>query len=255
MNILCVSDLIDPLIYTTSAHKNFPEIDLILCAGDLPMDYIDFIVSVFNKPTYFIFGNHDLKEFHYYHGKRQTITQTNPGTHNTVFSSPTCEATNLEFNHGAVYAGFKNLKIQTGKLKNKKGKQTPLLITGISGSRKYNNGLNQYTDFEMFLRLCILIPRLLLNKIIYGRYTDIFLTHATPRNIHDHNDPCHTGFKPFNWFIKRFKPKYMIHGHIHLYDQREERVGTYDKTTVINAYAHYVLQIPDDIYYSTTEKI
>ena len=66
MKILCVSDQIDPLIYNSNAVKNFSDIDLILCAGDLPMDYVDFIVSVFNKPTYFIFGNHDLKEYPLY---------------------------------------------------------------------------------------------------------------------------------------------------------------------------------------------
>ena len=66
MKILCVSDQIDPLIYNSNAVKNFPDIDLILCAGDLPMDYVDFIVSGFNKPTYCIFGNHDLKEYKYY---------------------------------------------------------------------------------------------------------------------------------------------------------------------------------------------
>ena len=65
MKILCVSDQIDPLIYNQNAKKHFPDIDLILCAGDLPMDYVDFIESVFNKPTYFVFGNHDLSEFKY----------------------------------------------------------------------------------------------------------------------------------------------------------------------------------------------
>ncbi len=255
MNILCVSDLIDPLIYNSNAHNNFPDVDVILCAGDLPMDYIDFIVSVFNKPTYFIFGNHDLKEFHYYHGKRDTITHSNSNPNNGIFSSPTCEATNLEFNHGAIYAGFKNLILKDFVIKNRRGKPTPLLITGISGSRKYNNGLNQYTDFQMYLHLFALLPRLFMNKILYGRYTDIFLTHATPLNIHDHKDPCHVGFKPFNWFLKKFKPRYMVHGHIHLYDQREERVGDYGNTTIVNAYAHYVLSIPTDIYCKTTELI
>ena len=33
MKILCVSDQIDPLIYNQNARKNFPDIDLILCAG------------------------------------------------------------------------------------------------------------------------------------------------------------------------------------------------------------------------------
>ena len=33
----------------------------------------------------------------------------------------------------------------------------------------------------------------------------------------------------------------MIHGHIHLYDQREERITQVEETTIVNAYAHYVL--------------
>ena len=57
MKILCISDFVDPLIYSQELKNNFPDIDLILCAGDLPLDYIDFIVSILNKPTYFIFGN------------------------------------------------------------------------------------------------------------------------------------------------------------------------------------------------------
>ena len=65
MKILCVSDMIDPLIYNQNASSFFSDVDMILCAGDLPMDYVDFIVSIFNKPTFFIFGNHNLNEFHY----------------------------------------------------------------------------------------------------------------------------------------------------------------------------------------------
>ena len=42
-----------------------------------------------------------------------------------------------------------------------------------------------------------------------------------------------------------FKPTYLIHGHIHLYDMREERIGVYNNTTVINAYAHHILEIPE----------
>ena len=33
----------------------------------------------------------------------------------------------------------------------------------------------------------------------------------------------------------------MIHGHIHIYDQREERISQFEQTTIVNAYAHYVL--------------
>lgn len=226
MKILCVSDQIDPLIYNNNARKNFPDIDLILCAGDLPMDYIEFIVSTFNKPTYFIFGNHDLKEFKYYH--KSSSDDTN---YNTMFNS-----LDISHNHGAVYTGFKVISNKEIKIDS-----TPLLLAGIPGTLRYNNGLNQYTESQMRLHILSMIPKLLLNKIRYGRFLDIFLTHATPYKVHDRQDPCHTGFKSFNWFLKIFKPKFMIHGHIHLYDQREERISKYEQTTVINAFAHYVI--------------
>ena len=96
----------------------------------------------------------------------------------------------------------------------------------------------------MKFKLLQLIPKLIYNKIRYGRFLDIFLTHATPRHVHDKEDPCHKGFKCFNKFIKRFKPLYMVHGHIHLYDLNEPRISIYDKTIVVNAYGHYVIELP-----------
>ncbi|MCI5665568.1 MAG: metallophosphoesterase [Spirochaetia bacterium] len=233
MKILCVSDYVDPLIYNQNAKEIFPDIDAIICAGDLPMDYIDFIVSVFNKPTYFIFGNHNLKDFGFYH----------------KIDSPQGEQQYMERKHhgsGAKYMGFKTSVENIFTIKDSvTGKERPLLMAGVSGSLKYNNGLCQYSDFEMKLKLIKMIPKLLKNKKKYGTYLDIFLTHATPRHIHDHEDPCHKGFECFNWFIEKFKPTYMIHGHIHLYDMREERIGVYNNTTVINAYAHHILEIPE----------
>lgn len=249
MKILCVSDQIDPLIYNINAARNFEDIDLILCAGDLPMDYVDFIVSVFNKPTYFIFGNHDLTEFRYYHSVPGTTAASSTSAQSTatfaIASLKKSETGNPH--HGAIYAGFKNIAIKSLPVKNSQGKDTPLLITGISGSIKYNNGLCQYTNTEMFFHLLKLIPGLIYNKIRYGRYLDIFLTHASPFGIHDHKDPCHVGFKCFNWFLEKFKPRYMLHGHIHLYDQREERISTYKETEVINVFAHYVLNFETEV--------
>ncbi len=234
MKILCVSDYVDPLIYNQNAKEAFSDIDLILCAGDLPMDYIDFIVSVFNKPTYFVFGNHDLKEYHLYHRESRL-----EGQHMTRNYEQSMNG------HGATYLGFKafineNLRI-TDPLT---GKSSPLLIAGTSGSIRYNNGLCQFTEAQMKRKLLKLVPKLIYNKLKYGRYLDIFMTHASPRHIHDHEDPCHLGFECYNWFLQRFKPTYMVHGHIHLYDLREERIGKYYDSIVVNAYAHHVIELP-----------
>jgi len=236
MKILCVSDQIDPLVYSTQAKERFSDIDLVLCAGDLPSDYIDFIVSTLNKPTYFIFGNHNLTEFGYYHKQKK-----HTGAH------PTLQRENpiydMKGSFGGVYAGFKILKDKSLSLEGQNGKKRPLLIGGVSGSIRYNNGLNQYTDRQMFFKLLALVPSLFWNKIRYGSFLDIFLTHASPRHIHDKEDPCHKGFECFNWFIKKFQPTYLVHGHIHLYDMNTPRKTEVGNTTVVNAFSHTILEL------------
>ncbi len=240
MKILCVSDQIDPLVYSAKVKERFKDIDLILCAGDLPSDYIDFIVSSLNKPTYFIFGNHNLEDFPLYH--KVPLAQ---GAHPTF----TEEIANYDMRgrHGADYAGFRVIEdkrlVVSGKKKNR-----PLLIAGVSGSKRYNKGLCQYTESQMRRKLFALYPRLLWNKIRYGEYLDIFLTHASPRKIHDREDPCHIGFECFNSFIQRFSPRFFVHGHIHLYDMNDKRKTnvktSQGETTVVNAFSHVVLEFP-----------
>ena len=219
MKILCVSDQISPLVYSSGAKTYFQDVDMVLCAGDLAMEYVDYIVTTLNKPTYFVFGNHNLEEFFVYHPNE---------THRH-----TQERNSLLYCHGAVYAGFKVIRDEK------------LLIAGCSGSMRYNHGDCQYTESQMKRRLRKMIPKLILNKIRYGRYLDIFLTHASPLGIHDKPDRCHRGFKCYRWFLKKFKPKYMIHGHIHLYDQNESRVTQWESTTIVNGFSHYVLEVDD----------
>ena len=239
MKILCVSDQIDPLVYSNKIKERFKDIDLVLCAGDLPSEYIDFIVSSLNKPTYFVFGNHNLNEFGYYHKQKLPA-----GPHPTFIEEHT--VLDMKGSFGAIYAGFKVLKDNQLKVTGKNGGQRPLLIAGASGSIRYNNGLCQYTNREMFFHLLKLAPKLIFNKIRYGKAADIFLTHASPRHVHDKEDPCHIGFECFNWFIKKFEPTYLVHGHIHLYDINAERITKVEKTTVVNAYSYCIIELNGD---------
>lgn len=214
MKILCVSDQIDPLVYSASIRDRFADVDLVLGAGDLPLDYLDFIVSSLNKPLIFVFGNHNIEEMRYFLG----------GTFNAWN-----DETKGFHGSGAVHAGSK-IKIEEG-----------LIIMGLGGSMRYNRGENQFTEFEMYLEIFKLIPRLLWNRLFHRRFLDILLTHAPPRGIHDKPDKCHWGFKSFLWFMKTFKPKYLIHGHIHLYDLSDIRCTQWGETTVINAYGHFII--------------
>jgi len=120
-------------------------------------------------------------------------------------------------------------------------KKNRILIVGLGGSMVYNFGKHQYSEIQMTFRIIKLFPKLIFNKIVYGRFLDIFITHSPPRGIHDDiKDKVHTGFKCFLWFMRLFKPKYLIHGHIHLYDINANRVTFYSKTKVINAYNYYI---------------
>ncbi len=81
-----------------------------------------------------------------------------------------------------------------------------------------------------------LVPRLMLNKITYGRYLDIFVTHAASAGIHDDDDPAHQGVDAFRWLIETFKPRLHLHGHVHVYNPFTPRETQYKDTRVINTY-------------------
>jgi len=98
-----------------------------------------------------------------------------------------------------------------------------------------------YTEAEMRTNIGRLLPRLLRNRVKYGRYLDILVAHSPPFGIHDKPDLPHTGFKIFLSFLEWFKPAYMLHGHIHIYRHNTVRVSRYDETTIINVYPYFVL--------------
>jgi Icc-related predicted phosphoesterase len=222
MKILCVSDTTDSLIYSDTVKDRFGDIDYILAAGDLSLDYLEFIVSSLNKPLLFVFGNHNLGDFAYYSRKSNFFPSHEP----------------LELNLTRYFAAAAGATHIGGKAV----REGTLLFAGLGGSMRYNNGENQFTEFEMKLEMFKLFPRLLLNKLFFGRYIDILLTHAPPFGIHDRQDRCHRGFKSFLWFMRVFKPKYLVHGHIHIYGRDEVRRTQYYSTMVVNAYSHIIIE-------------
>jgi uncharacterized protein len=222
MKILCVSDHRDPIVYSSQIKSRFGHIDLVLAAGDLELEYYGFIVSSLNKPLLFVFGNHNLSRLPAY---RKKLRDPFIGT---------AESGYLEPSFGSTHVG--------GKIRRVKG----LIVAGLGGSRRYNDGLNQFSERAMFMRMMRLFPALLLNRIIHGRYLDILLTHTPPFGIGDLPDVCHQGFKVFLWFMRVFRPTYLIHGHIHLYDLNAKRESVYHQTRVVNAYDHTVIEIDID---------
>ena len=220
LKILCISDKIDPLIYSNNIKNRFSDIDLILSAGDLELKYYGFIVSSLNKPLLFVFGNHNLKSLSRYRNR-----------HDLFEVKGLRPITGIPPSYGSIYLG--------DKVKNIKS----LLVAGLGGSMKYNNGPNQFSEFEMSLKIFKILPKLIFNRIFHERWLDILLTHTPPRGLGDKEDICHMGFKIFRTFIKLFKPQYLLHGHIHLYDINASREIMFMGTRIVNIYEHKIIEI------------
>ncbi len=113
-----------------------------------------------------------------------------------------------------------------------------LRIMGFSGSRWYNGGVHQYHEKEM--------KKLIRRKwfqLLQESKVDIIISHAPPRFINDCEDPCHKGFKSFRRLIKKKKPTWFIHGHIHqLFNDRTQRISRFCETEVINSYGSFFFE-------------
>jgi hypothetical protein len=223
MRILCIADHVDPVVYSPLIKKRFGDVDLVLSAGDLPLNYYDFVVSNLNKPLLFVFGNHNLRGMHHYLKGRDVFQEI------------------AETAAGFPYEAYVGARHIDRRVVLEKG----LLVAGFGGSLVYNNQENQFSDARMYLRVFAMAPRLLLNRLLRGRYLDILLTHAPPHGVNDRPDRCHTGFKAFRWFLRAFRPLYLVHGHIHLYDTAERRERLCGETRVLNAYDHCLIEVPD----------
>lgn len=210
MKILAVSDKEVGLLNSPEIKPRFKDINLIISCGDLQFNYLEYIINGLDVPMYYVLGNHAFR-MDRSDGSRQTEL---------------CGAINL---HQRVIRDC-----------------TGLLVAGVEGSLLYNFGPHQYSQGDMWLKVITLLPMLIYNKIRYGRYLDVFVTHAPPWKIHDGSDRPHQGIKAFLWLDQVFQPRFHLHGHIHVYRQDTIIETLVGKTRVINVYGHRVINMPDE---------
>jgi Icc-related predicted phosphoesterase len=75
---------------------------------------------------------------------------------------------------------------------------------------------------------------------------DVVVTHAPPRGVGDLDDNAHRGFEALLELLDKYKPLYLIHGHVHLrYGIHQPREHTYGDTKVVNACERWSFEIPD----------
>ncbi len=64
VKILAITDQVVEALHSPNIVRRYGDVDLIISCGDLPYDYLDYIVTMLNKPMYFVHGNHD-RDFEY----------------------------------------------------------------------------------------------------------------------------------------------------------------------------------------------
>ncbi|GAC70777.1 metallophosphoesterase family protein [Gordonia soli] len=158
--------------------------DLIIGAGDLPFDYLEVLATLCDAPCVFVPGNHDRDLSGYRRGRagwtRAGLPVADPGP------------------GGAVNADARTVTV------------AGVRITGLGGCRRYNNGPNQYTEFQQRVRAAKVRAT--------TRSTDILLTHSPARGVGDlEDDEVHRGFECLHKVVGSLHPTVLVHGHVHPY--------------------------------------
>lgn len=61
MKLLVISDAADPGLWEFFSKDKLAGVDAILSCGDLPADYLSFLVTMGNIPVFYVHGNHDTR--------------------------------------------------------------------------------------------------------------------------------------------------------------------------------------------------
>ena len=209
--ILAVADEVDEGLYGDRLRQLRP--DLVLSAGDLPFDYLEYLVSRVDVPLIYVPGNHD-----------EDLAGQDSTWSPLRFETPP--------------RGPEGCDNADGRILDAAG----LRIAGLGGSLRYREGPNQYSQAAMRRRALTLEVRGRARRALDGRAIDILLTHAPPLGVGDGTDLAHRGFMSFLRLTAAFQPRLLIHGHIHPYGRRpsEAKLG---ETRVVNAVPYRVLDL------------
>ena len=207
MKILAVSDQVVDRIYDLIPQGHFDGVNMVLGCGDLPYEYLEYMVTLLHMPVYYVPGNHDPEY-------RQDVAR-------------------------ARAEGCINLDLRTAE-------QDGVLLAGLGGSIRYRPGaVNQYTQQEAYLRTIRLVPALLRNRTRHGRALDILVTHSPPFGVQDDDSAAHTGLKAINWLIGWAKPNLHVHGHLHRRWRNIEPAQAWiGPTAIVNVFPRRMIEFP-----------
>jgi Icc-related predicted phosphoesterase len=205
VKILCISDRVESMLHGPTLTSYADGVEAVISCGDLPFDYLEYIVTFLGVPLYYVLGNHD----------------------------PDPE--------GPEYPG--GCTPLDGRVVEVPGEGGEVILAGLSGSPFYSGGPNQYTERQMRRRARALSVRIRCRGLIGRQGPRIFVTHSPPFGLGDQQDMAHVGFRSFVDLIDRHQPPLWLHGHVHLYGPDQERIVQKGATKIVNVYGHRILEV------------
>ena len=213
--VLAVSDEVVDRLWSDQVRRF--RVDLLLGAGDLPFEYLEYLADALDVPCVFVPGNHDTDLSGYSNVRGLWLRGGLP----VEWPGP---------------AGGVNTD---GRVVDVAG----LRIAGLGGSIRYNRGPNQWTERQQARRVRRVARLAGWRRLRDGRGVDVLLTHSPPRDCGDEPDPPHRGFACLHDAVRRLRPSLLLHGHIHPHGRTRpdrELAGT----RVVNVVGWKLLDIP-----------
>lgn len=182
---------------------------LVLGAGDLPWEYLEWIASSLDCPVVFVPGNHDPE-----------VTSARDRTWS--LDQSWSEGPRPQ---GVIHADQRVVEA------------AGLRIAGLGGCVKYRSGPHQYTQRQYAGRANRLVRRARRRGPV-----DVVLTHAPPFGLGDGDDGPHVGIEALHGVLERLEPTWLLHGHIHPFG-REMPDRVVGRTTIRNVVPWRVIEI------------
>jgi len=223
MKILVVSDHQEPILYDFFEEERWKDIDFTISCGDLPPEFLSFLVTVLKGPLFYVRGNHDTV-----YRQRPPEGCTSIEGRLTVYNGLRI----LGF-EGSIYYGGNELQYTERQMHWKVIKTIPqiwksggvdIFVTHAPPLMCIGNSQDQCKSPVGSGKQC---PE---NK---------------PLLCEESKDPAHRGFKVFRDFDLKYKPKFHLHGHTHLgyLNRRSNRIKILGDTKVIDCYGYYILEV------------
>lgn len=182
------------------------DVGLILSAGDLDADYLEFLVTMLNVPLVYVRGNHD-------------------------------SGYDVKPPEGCICADGRLIEVEGIRI---------LGLGGSMRYKDEAGDMYTEEEMRRRLTRMrsTIFKDVVAGRISTRRDIDILLTHAPCKGYGDMEDLPHTGFECFNELLERHKPQLHVYGHVHKeYGNFEREIAHPSGTRLINASGHYICEI------------